>query len=110
VWSDKGFFRLIGYRTVHDGQRKVFRFLLEAVDEHAASESRFEPQLSRLISSEIKKEVWKRDKGRCVRCGATDNLHFDHDIPWSKGGTSLLAENVRILCARHNLEKRDKIE
>jgi hypothetical protein len=110
VWSDKGFFRLVGYRMVVEGRRRVFRFLLEAIEEISASATPSEPQRSRLISSEIKKEVWKRDKGRCVLCGATDNLHFDHDLPWSKGGTSLLAENVRILCARHNLEKRDKIE
>lgn len=37
------------------------------------------------------------------------NLHFDHDIPFSKGGSSLTAENVRLLCAKHNLEKSDKI-
>jgi hypothetical protein len=37
------------------------------------------------------------------------NLHFDHDIPFSKGGSSLTAENVRLLRAKHNLEKSDKI-
>ncbi|HET9884772.1 MAG TPA: HNH endonuclease [Candidatus Binatia bacterium] len=42
-------------------------------------------------------------------CGATDELHFDHDLPWSKGGTSITEENVQLLCARHNLEKRDRI-
>jgi 5-methylcytosine-specific restriction endonuclease McrA len=43
-------------------------------------------------------------------CGASDELHFDHIIPFSKGGTSLKADNVQLLCARYNLEKRDKIE
>ncbi|MEJ2255136.1 MAG: HNH endonuclease [Nitrospirota bacterium] len=43
-------------------------------------------------------------------CGATDELHFDHDLPYSKGGTSITEENVRILCARHNLKKSHKIE
>ena len=37
------------------------------------------------------------------------NLHFDHDIPFSKGGSSITAANVRLLCAKHNLEKSDKI-
>jgi 5-methylcytosine-specific restriction endonuclease McrA len=37
------------------------------------------------------------------------DLHFDHDIPFSKGGSSLTAANVRLLCAKHNLEKSDKI-
>jgi 5-methylcytosine-specific restriction endonuclease McrA len=43
-------------------------------------------------------------------CGSTTNLHFDHIIPYSKGGTSLMAENIQILCATHNLRKRDRIE
>ena len=54
-------------------------------------------------------EVWNRDNGRCVICGATNELHFDHVLPYSKGGTSVKAENVQLLCARHNLLKGDKI-
>ncbi len=64
----------------------------------------------RLVSTHVKVEVWKRDGGRCVVCGATDELCFDHVIPYSKGSTSLVAENVQLLCARHNIQKRDRIE
>ena len=53
--------------------------------------------------------AWKRDGGKCRECGATDELHFDHIVPVAKGGTSLAAENVQLLCGRHNLEKRDRI-
>jgi 5-methylcytosine-specific restriction endonuclease McrA len=42
-------------------------------------------------------------------CGAHDNLHFDHDLPFSKGGSSITQDNVKLLCARHNLKKSDKI-
>ena len=28
----------------------------------------------------------------------------------SRGGSSLVAENIQLLCARHNLAKHDKIE
>ena len=42
-------------------------------------------------------------------CGSEENLHFDHIIPFSRGGSSLTANNVQLLCARHNLEKRDRI-
>jgi len=66
-------------------------------------------EMTRLIPTAVKLEVWRRDGGRCVTCGATDNLHFDHIIPYSKGGTSLHADNIQLLCARHNLEKRDRI-
>ena len=33
----------------------------------------------------MKVEVWRRDRGQCVQCGSTKNLHYDHDIPFSKG-------------------------
>ncbi len=65
---------------------------------------------SRIIPTGIKLEVWARDEGRCVTCGATDELHFDHILPYSKGGTSLKAANVQLLCARHNLSKSAKIQ
>jgi 5-methylcytosine-specific restriction endonuclease McrA len=65
---------------------------------------------NRLIPTSVKLAAWKRDKGKCIKCGSQDNLHFDHIIPYSKGGSSLVAENIQILCARHNLEKKDKIE
>jgi hypothetical protein len=42
-------------------------------------------------------------------CGASDDLHFDHDLPFSLGGTSITADNVQLLCARHNLAKHDAI-
>jgi hypothetical protein len=68
-------------------QPKVFKFKFELVDDPDAH-LRGEPQdleHDRVIPSEVKLEVWKRDKGRCVKCGSTDNLHFDHVLPFSKG-------------------------
>lgn len=50
------------------------------------------------------------DDGRCVQCGSSDNLHFDHIVPFSRGGTSLLPENIQLLCARHNLAKSNRIQ
>lgn len=111
VWSEKGFFSLNEYKLGFDGKRKVFKFYLTVTERSPeALADRDRVSISRLIPSEVKKVVWKRDKGKCVLCGAVDDLHFDHDIPWSKGGSSITAQNVRILCARHNIEKRDKIE
>jgi hypothetical protein len=113
VWSLKGYFDLVDYKIVHDGKRNVFRFILRLSDRGDVVHSN-EPTLStshtRLIPSEVKKEVWKRDNGRCVICGDAKNLHFDHDLPFSKGGTSISAKNVRLLCMKHNLEKSGKIE
>lgn len=64
----------------------------------------------RIIPTSVKLAVWKRDKGVCVKCASRDNLHFDHVIPFSLGGASIVAENIQLLCARHNLEKHDRIE
>jgi len=112
VWSLKGYFDLIDYNTVDDGKRNVFRFILRLSDRDTAEacQAPFERAHTRLIPSEIKKEVWKRDKGQCVICGDKKNLHFDHDLPFSKGGTSLTVKNVRLLCMKHNLEKSANIE
>ena len=95
--------------------RNVFKFKLIAVesvsDESAAEEiANRLVERSRIIPTGVKLKVWARDAGRCVTCGATDELHFDHILPFSKGGTSLKAENVQLLCARHNLSKSAKIQ
>jgi len=113
VWSLKGFFDLIDYKYINDDGRNVFRFILRLSSEQIINNlSKTDVQFvhNRLIPSEVKKEVWKRDGGKCVLCGETKNLHFDHDLPFSKGGTSLTAKNVRLLCMKHNLAKSDKIE
>jgi hypothetical protein len=112
VWSLKGFFDLIDYKIVNDGNRNVYRFILRLTDKQSIDTSIANVQIShtRLIPSEVKKEVWKRDEGKCVICGSRENLHFDHDLPFSRGGTSLTAKNVRLLCMKHNLEKSAKIE
>jgi hypothetical protein len=111
VWSLKGYFDLVDSKIVHDGKRNVFRYTLQLSDRVVHPKLETVPQeQTKLIPSEVKKEVWKRDKGRCVICGATKNLHFDHDLPFSKGGTSISAKNVRLLCMKHNLQKSAKIE
>lgn len=112
IWAYNGLFHLIDSWTEYDGQRYVYKFKLTAIndDTPAAELATIDLENSRLIPSSVKLEVWRRDGGQCVQCGATDNLHFDHIIPYSKGGTSLRAENIQLLCARHNLAKRDRIE
>jgi len=107
VWCDRGRYELIDAKVVSDDRRKVFRFFLRP----AKTQYVTEPFLrqTRIIPTSVKVEVWKRDGGKCVICGSTKNLHFDHDIPYSKGGSSITAKNVRLLCAKHNLSKSDKI-
>jgi hypothetical protein len=60
------------------------------------------------IRSEVKREVWIRDGGRCVECGGQDRLEFDPDIPFSKGGSDSVG-NIRILCLPCNRRKSASI-
>jgi len=111
IWSDKGLFELRSYEYATSGLRKVFKFSM-GLSDRPDGDSRVtgNEEFTRVIPSWVKIAVFKRDKGHCVICGAKDQLHFDHDLPFSKGGTGLTPDNVRILCARHNLRKGAKIE
>jgi hypothetical protein len=115
IWCDRGKHELVDaeVKAVPAARRKtrnVCRFYLRAaVGLRLDREEERELTISRQIPTSVKQEVYKRDKGRCVECGRTDNLHYDHDFPFSKGGSSITAANVRLLCVRHNLSKGDKI-
>jgi hypothetical protein len=108
IWVYNGCFALRSAEIVESNGREVCRFKLELTDEEQPNRAD-DLSHTRLIPSAVKQQVWKRDGGQCVECGSTDNLHFDHNIPFSKGGTSLLAENIQLLCAKHNLSKQAKI-
>jgi hypothetical protein len=64
---------------------------------------------SRFIPTEVKQAVWSRDSGRCVKCGRSENLHYDHIIPFVKGGANSI-ENIQVMCAPCNFRKSDRIE
>lgn len=113
MWVYNGLFKLTDAWQETSNSRRVFKFKLEITDDAVIinnEQREGTPEHNRLIPASVKLEVWKRDKGQCVVCGSKENLHFDHIIPYSKGGSSLVAENIQLLCARHNLAKRDKIE
>jgi hypothetical protein len=111
IWVYNGIFKLVDAWIEESNARKVFKFRLELVNDLFPEEKQdYELEHGRIIPSQVKLAVWKRDKGRCVICGSSENLHFDHIIPYSKGGSSLVAENIQLLCARHNLAKHNKIE
>jgi hypothetical protein len=63
----------------------------------------------------LRYQVLKRDRFRCVLCGASPAtnlgcvLHVDHIIPFSKGGKTV-AENLRSACEDCNLGKGAKLE
>lgn len=74
---------------------------------------RFVAEQRRLMTDSLRYDVMRRDGFRCQICGATAadgyRLHVDHILPVSKGGKTELS-NLRTLCERCNMGKRDKIE
>lgn len=115
IWSYNGFFHLVDSWRQSDGTREVFKFKLDAIEEASDVSAAVDASYTltkhrRIIPTHVKLAVWKRDGGKCTKCGSTDELHFDHILPYSKGGTSLSEANVQLLCARHNLQKHAHIE
>ncbi len=74
---------------------------------------RYIAEQRRMLSASMRYDVLRRDKFRCVLCGATAKdgvqLHVDHIRPLSKGGKTEMS-NLRTLCDRCNLGKGAKIE
>ena len=64
---------------------------------------------SRAIPAAVKREVWRRDRGRCRyvdrtsgrRCGSQHLLQIDHVVPYARGGAAE-PNNLRLLCAAHH--------
>jgi hypothetical protein len=115
IWVYNGVFELVDSWIEKSDGRNVFKFKLHVTDKTIDQKEKRVKELkdldhNRIIPTSVKLEVWKRDKGQCVQCGSKDNLHFDHLLPFSKGGTSLKVENIQLLCARHNLLKHAKIQ
>jgi HNH endonuclease len=107
LWLYRGIYHLVDSWQECDGKRQVFKFKLVAIDGKDDEDQPFDlpPKPGRSIPGAIRSAVWRRDGGKCVVCGSTEKLHFDHIIPISKGGASHMADNIQLLCARHNLAK-----
>ena len=95
---------------VEFSELKDFLNTIEQIELHKQSN---EYQRS-LMTDSLRYDILKRDGFRCVLCGATPEedgikLHVDHIIPVSKGGKTT-KKNLRTLCDRCNLGKRDKYD
>lgn len=65
------------------------------------------PARGRHIPAGVKREVWDRDRGRCVfsgsdgLCGETGFLEYHHRTPFAAGGPATV-ENLELRCRAHN--------
>jgi hypothetical protein len=53
------------------------------------------------IPKALRHEIWRRDQGRCTRCGSAYFLEYDHIVPQALAGPSD-ADNLRLLCRACN--------
>lgn len=102
-WEDDGLSPGEVMALVHERERRRRRRIDRAVDlMHAEAQGALPRREG--IPEEVRREVFRRDGGRCARCGSDELLQFDHVIPVALGGASTEA-NLQLLCAPCNREK-----
>ncbi len=68
--------------------------------------------ITRSIPRPVQFRVLKRDNQICAVCGQPvldGDIHFDHIIPWSKGGPTA-EHNIRLLCSACNRKRGNSFE
>jgi hypothetical protein len=89
----------------YDRERRRFEKLKSLYD----SDETAEPSNHReRIPERVRIEVWRRDGGKCARCGSREKLEYDHIVPVSKGGSNT-ARNIELLCESCNRKKSNYI-
>jgi hypothetical protein len=113
VWPDTLGFILtalwwtgLAYIFRHRRGHAWYRYLREVYREWRHPYHHYQP--GRQFSPSVKRRIWIRDGGRCVSCGTTKNLQYDHIYPYSRGGKSTF-DNGQLLCGRENRAKGAKI-
>lgn len=92
---------------IHDVEEREQR-QFERLRGKTAPASDEEQRKRERISEEVRIAVWRRDGGKCVRCGSKEFLEYDHIVPFSKGGSNT-ARNIELLCEACNRAKKDNI-
>lgn len=105
VWFETNRGRFEGHFYVNDPE-----WLAAVVDVAVQAVHRpwSDDRTPRAPSPELRRQVWVRDGGKCRHCGSTDDLEFDHIIPYSKGGATTL-DNLQLLCLPCNRRKGARI-
>jgi len=81
-----------------DDQGQNLRFRLKQLEEmHGVLPLTKNRPNGSAIPPEVRGEVWRREKGKCLRCGCREHLEFHHIIPLSLGGGNT-AKNMELLC------------
>ena len=98
------------YAQVKDDGKITLEIAEAALKMLAAADETEDARASRdAIPSAIRREVWRRDGGKCVKCGSRKNLEYDHIILVAEGGSNT-ARNIELLCEACNRAKSDLIQ
>lgn len=68
---------------------------------------------SRHIPAAVKRDVWKKNGGRCAfvgeagRCTETGCLEYHHVVPFADGGAAVVS-NIQLRCRAHNAHEADR--
>jgi hypothetical protein len=108
---------LLGHQVPGGNEAVIFEralaLLLEKLQqERAAITDRPRPARrsnprSRYIPAAVRREVWKRDEGRCAfvgnqgRCNERSRVEYHHVVPYAAGGAKTAA-NIELRCRAHN--------
>lgn len=88
-----------------DKERGYFEKLNAKFNQTASTNTTYE----RLrIPESVRVEVWRRDSGKCARCGSREKLEYDHIVPISKGGNNT-TRNIELLCEKCNRSKSNNV-
>jgi hypothetical protein len=112
-------YRVTGTHAAYTDEEKRL-LVMEFCDKERQRFERLKAKFNSAASQEIKRDrekipeevriaVWRRDQGKCVRCGGRENLEYDHIVPVSKGGSNTV-RNVELLCESCNRQKGGRIQ
>jgi len=109
VYEVNGFYTDDEFRLLiledFDTDRRLFERLKAKFD----ADNNKEKTLSRpRIPESVRIEVWRRDSGKCAKCGSREKLEYDHIVPISRGGSNTV-RNIELLCEKCNRSKSANI-
>ena len=100
-YRERDVLALIRDRQRREKQRLDRANMLLTVDEGRAEKPRGRREH---IPGEVRRAVFERDGGQCLRCGSGFDLQYDHIIPVALGGATT-AQNLQLLCGDCNRSK-----
>ncbi|MGO9901859.1 MAG: HNH endonuclease [Solirubrobacteraceae bacterium] len=97
-WWRNGFYWESGDYEPED--MRALLVMLERDDEQGIGWE-FDRYLAKPIPKNVKHLVFARDGGRCLACGSSELIQYNHIVPSSMGGGNE-PQNIRLLCAGCN--------